>query len=104
MRENDTGFSYIPEKILQKKTKEITIFYTQDNSIGLKSYFGRFILTDSGRVIIPPSFKVEKTIIMVCEGKVKVLNSYGDRLGVYHEPECENLTISNTHPPSFNMY
>jgi uncharacterized protein (TIGR02922 family) len=39
-----------------------------------------FPQNDEGRVIIPQSFKDEKSIIAVCDGEVEILNKVGDRI------------------------
>ncbi|MDG1752592.1 MAG: TIGR02922 family protein [Thalassotalea sp.] len=86
------NFDHVLEQSIQEKTREVTIFYTGDNSIGIKRFVGRFIVSDSGRVIIPAAFKKGKSIMVICDGRVKVLNTYGDRLGVEHETEYCTLT------------
>ncbi len=63
-----------------EKTALVTVIYMEDNSIEVKDCTGTFIKTVTGRVILPPSFKQGKSIMCVCEGKVNILNRYGERL------------------------
>ena len=57
----------------------VTILYYDENSAELKSYTGKFTRLGGRRVLIDESFKKSRSIIAVCEGRVKVLNKLGDR-------------------------
>lgn len=60
--------------------KEVTIIYYGEESLELKHSFERFPQLQNGRVVIPESYKKDKSIIAVCEGKVNILNRFGDRI------------------------
>ncbi|WNC67856.1 TIGR02922 family protein [Thalassotalea nanhaiensis] len=61
-------------------SKTVTIFFYDDISLELKHRVGTFNYNPNGRVIIPTSFKHDKSIVAVCEGDVKVLNKVGERI------------------------
>lgn len=58
----------------------VTVIYYCDNSIELMFYVGHFEKTASGRVILPDTFKRNKSIVAVCRGEVDILNKIGDRI------------------------
>ncbi|MGB2740292.1 MAG: TIGR02922 family protein [Cognaticolwellia sp.] len=60
--------------------KEITIIFYGKHSLELKYVVERFPQLKNGRVIIPESYKQDKSIIAVCEGHVNILNSFGERI------------------------
>ena len=57
----------------------VTIIYYSDLSLELMHEVHTFSQSKSGRVVIPESFKVDKSIIAVCDGEVTILNKVGDR-------------------------
>lgn len=66
-----------------KKDKElrlVTIIYYSDVSLELMHESHYFPQNENGRVIIPNSFKIDKSIIAVCDGEVTILNKIGDRI------------------------
>ena len=64
----------------QTRVLKITVFYYEDNGISLEHQTIMAQLSDGGRAIIPQEFKRGRSIVLVCEGDVKVLNKLGDRL------------------------
>jgi uncharacterized protein (TIGR02922 family) len=60
--------------------RTVTIIYYQDDGLELHHKVKTFAQNDEGRVIIPQSFKDEKSIIAVCDGEVEILNKVGDRI------------------------
>ena len=58
--------------------RKVTIIYYCDH--GLTLHYTVEILKQNaeGRVIIPKAFKEGKSIIAVCDGEVKILNTLGD--------------------------
>lgn len=60
--------------------KEVTIIYYGEGSLEVKYGVDEFPLLESGRVVIPESYKKNKSIIAVCEGRVEILNKFGDRI------------------------
>jgi uncharacterized protein (TIGR02922 family) len=58
----------------------ITIIFYSDISLELMHEVHSFPKHKSGRVIIPDSFKVDKSIIAVCDGEITILNKVGDRV------------------------
>lgn len=63
----------------------VTIIYYSDISLELMHEVQTLPQNKNGRVIIPDQFKVDKSIIAVCEGEVNILNKIGDRVGHEHE-------------------
>lgn len=61
-------------------TRIVTIIYYSDISLELMHETHSFPENKNGRVIIPDSFKVDKSIIAVCDGEVTILNKIGDRI------------------------
>lgn len=57
----------------------VTIIYYSDLSLELLHEVHTFPQSKTGRVVIPESFKVDKSIIAVCDGEVSILNKVGDR-------------------------
>jgi uncharacterized protein (TIGR02922 family) len=62
------------------KTKEVTIIYYGEQSLELQHSVEVFPQLNSGRVVIPESYKEDKSIIAVCEGRVNILNKFGERI------------------------
>jgi uncharacterized protein (TIGR02922 family) len=67
------------------KTRIVTIIYYCDNSLELMHFIGEFPQNSSGRVIIPETFKEEKSIIAVCDGEITILNKVGDRIHLIND-------------------
>ncbi|MGL4614823.1 MAG: TIGR02922 family protein [Shewanella sp.] len=64
----------------------VTVLY-YDAPVGLimhNAVLEDLSLSDSGRVIIPASFRKGKSIIAVLEGECKILNSLGERVFAQH--------------------
>ncbi len=57
----------------------VTIIYYSDLSLELMHEVQTFPQSKTGRVVIPESFKADKSIIAVCDGEVSILNKVGDR-------------------------
>ncbi|WP_157726616.1 DUF2375 family protein [Thalassotalea crassostreae] len=51
------------------QSKRVTIIYYDIETIELKYYIGNFPVKAQGRVLIPDSFKDDKSIVAVCEGE-----------------------------------
>ncbi len=62
------------------KKKTVTIIYYSDNSLELLHEVVKLPQNKAGRVMIPASFKIAKSIIAVCEGEIVILNKLGDRI------------------------
>ena len=60
--------------------KEVTIIYYGELSLQLQHSVEHFVQLENGRVIIPESYKQDKSIIAVCDGKVNILNKFGERI------------------------
>lgn len=60
--------------------KEVTIIYYGEESLELQHSVETFPQLQSGRVVIPESYKQDKSIIAVCEGQVNILNKFGERI------------------------
>lgn len=60
--------------------KEVTIIFYGKQSLELKYIVEHFPQLENGRVIIPESYKQDKSIIAVCEGHVNILNNFGERI------------------------
>lgn len=60
--------------------KKVTIIYYGDDSLELQHSVESFPQVKTGRVIIPESYKQDKSIIAVCEGDVNILNKFGERI------------------------
>jgi len=63
---------------LQQRT--VTIIYYTEGSLELKHDVKTFEENVNGRVIIPNDFKVDKSIIAVCDGEIEILNKVGERI------------------------
>ncbi|RKF21559.1 DUF2375 domain-containing protein [Alginatibacterium sediminis] len=50
-----------------------------DNSLELFHKVLELEQKPNGRVVVPESFKRDKSIIAICDGKVEILNRIGDR-------------------------
>jgi len=48
-------------------------------------FIGEFPQNSSGRVIIPETFKEDKSIIAVCDGEITILNKVGDRIHLIND-------------------
>tara|TARA_R110000772_G_scaffold119011_1_gene224929 strand:+ start:10224 stop:10448 length:225 start_codon:yes stop_codon:yes gene_type:complete len=64
----------------EREMRLVTIIFYNDISLELQHEVHTFPKNKSGRVIIPNSFKVDKSIIAVCDGKITMLNKVGDRI------------------------
>ncbi len=58
----------------------VTIIFYNENCIELQHEVKSYPESDSGRVIIPSSFKEGKSIVAVCLGEITILNKVGDRV------------------------
>ncbi len=61
------------------KLQTVTILYYCESSLVMKHQICQFMRNKDGRVRIPASFKLGKSIIAVCEGAINVLNVIGER-------------------------
>ena len=60
--------------------RTVTIIYYTEGSLELKHDVKTFEENVNGRVIIPNDFKVDKSIIAVCDGEIEILNKVGERI------------------------
>lgn len=60
--------------------KCVTVIFYDNESLELQHKVQSFPFNQNGRVIIPASYKVDKSIIAVCDGAINVLNTIGDRI------------------------
>ena len=60
--------------------QKVTIIYYSETSLELQHEVCELPANDTGRVIIPDEFKVDKSIIAVCQGDIRILNKMGDRI------------------------
>lgn len=58
----------------------IRLLYYNENCLELKHEIKNYPQNESGRVIIPPEFKKDKSIVAVCLGEVTIINKIGDRI------------------------
>lgn len=58
----------------------VTIIYYNENCIELQHEVKSYPKSESGRVVIPTSFKEGKSIVAVCLGEIVILNKVGDRV------------------------
>ncbi|TWX68154.1 TIGR02922 family protein [Colwellia sp. C1TZA3] len=58
----------------------ITIIFYSDTTLKLMHEVHSFPESKTGRVVIPESFKVDKSIIAVCDGAVAIIDKFGDRM------------------------
>jgi uncharacterized protein (TIGR02922 family) len=58
----------------------VTIIYYNDESLELEHEIKQFSRHNNGRVVIPDSYKKNKSIIAVCEGEINILNKIGERI------------------------
>lgn len=65
---------------ISAELKEVTIIYYGEDSLELLHSVEQLPLLESGRVKIPDSFKMGKSIIAVCNGRIDILNKFGDRI------------------------
>lgn len=68
------------EEDSELEVRTVTILYYSDISLELMHEVCTFPQHKHGRVIIPDSYKEDKSIIAVCDGEVTVLNKIGDRV------------------------
>ena len=64
----------------EKKKRFVTILYYSEVSLELMHDVLLLPQNKNGRVIIPNDFKVDKSIVAVCDGEVVILNKVGDRV------------------------
>jgi len=62
--------------------RRVTIIYYTDESLRLKHDIKCYPKNKNGRVIIPDGYKLNKSIIAVCNGEVNVLNKIGERVAI----------------------
>lgn len=74
--DNKNKLGQMPNKTL----RQVTIIYYNDDSLELQHQIQIFPQNESGRVVIPDSFRDGKSIIAVCEGEVNIINKVGDRI------------------------
>jgi len=60
--------------------RKVTIIYYCDDGLELHHKAKTFEQNEEGRVIIPQAFKEGKSIIVVCDGEIEILNKVGDRI------------------------
>mgnify|MGYP001114281277 CR=1 FL=1 len=60
--------------------RQVTIIYYENASLELMHQVVTLPQNVDGRVIIPEMFKVDRSIIAVCDGSVTILNKIGDRI------------------------
>ncbi|WP_206484405.1 TIGR02922 family protein [Thalassotalea sp. G2M2-11] len=65
---------------MEQDLRQVTIIYYSDISLELLHEVKFCRQNANGRVIIPEEFKRDKSIIAVCDGKVNILNKFGDRI------------------------
>ncbi|NRA82870.1 MAG: TIGR02922 family protein [Gammaproteobacteria bacterium] len=58
----------------------VTILYCENTSMQLFHEVCQFPLNDNDRVIIPGWYRKGKIIIAVCDGKVSIRNTLGERI------------------------
>ncbi len=66
------------EQLLRK----VTIIYYNDLSLELMSDVRCFPQNKNGRVIIPDDYKIDKSVIAVCDGEITILNKVGERVHI----------------------
>lgn len=64
----------------QPELRTVTIIYYSEGSLELFHDVKTFEVHVNGRVIIPADFKVDKSIIAVCDGEIEILNKIGERI------------------------
>lgn len=52
-----------------QSTKLVTVIYYDVNTLKLSQYVHEFPVLEHGRVVIPQSFKLNKSIVAVCDGE-----------------------------------
>ncbi|MFV7771632.1 TIGR02922 family protein [Shewanella marisflavi] len=67
--------------IIGNNAIEISVLYICQTNLSIKPQLETLTVqkNPNGRVIIPAEFKAGKSILAVMEGRVKLLNSLGDR-------------------------
>lgn len=60
--------------------RKVTVIYYIEGSLELKHDVHMFYQNENGRVVIPESFKEDKSIIAVCDGEIEILNKVGERI------------------------
>lgn len=57
-----------------------SIIYYNEDSLELRHLVKRYPKNESGRVVIPPEFKEDKSIVVVCLDEIIIANKVGDRI------------------------
>ncbi len=70
---------------METNLRTVTIIYYNDLSLELMHDVERFPQNENGRVIISNDFKVEKSIVAVCDGEITILNKVGDRIHLIND-------------------
>ena len=58
----------------------VTIIYYKNDSLVLHHEVKDYPQNENGRIIIPESYKADKSIIAVCYGEIEIINKVGDRI------------------------
>lgn len=74
------GCKLLMDKHNDVEHRLITIIFYSNISLKLMHEVRTFPQSKSGRVVIPASFKVDKSIIAVCDGAVAIIDKFGDRI------------------------
>ena len=64
----------------EQELTTVTILYYADHSLILEHEVKSYPKNQNGRIIIPPEFKVGKSILAVCLGEITIVNKFGDRI------------------------
>ena len=62
------------------EAQEVTVIYYDTESIELQHKVIQAELNESGKVIIPETFKENKSIVSVFKGKLNIINKVGERV------------------------
>jgi len=66
----------------------VTILYYREDSLIMEHVVKSYPKNEKGRIIIPPEFKEDKSILAVCLGEITIVNKFGDRItGINIESE-----------------
>lgn len=65
---------------MNSNSKLVTVIYYDEDSLILNYEVASYPYSGDGRVELPASFKQGKSIVAVCEGDVKILNTLGERV------------------------
>ena len=72
--------------------RKVSVLYYDHYSLQLKCEVLTAAIRPQGRVVIPQAFKVNKSIIVVCEGEINIFNRLGDRtLSADHQKLKRNI-------------